>query len=138
MDLAGMVINGYSAFPKSEASPLDFLVSYPGNLWGSLTPVQRWTWCILQPQNAVSMVLLFSEFRKYDIGLKLHSPGFALCFSLRGMFWYICIWMTASMYIAMSKPPISRIPVYFIFFSFFFFFLRLGEVGWQGPLEDSN
>ena len=31
------------------ASPSDCLVSYPGHSLGSLTPMQRCSWCILQP-----------------------------------------------------------------------------------------
>ena len=40
-------------FPQSSrAGPLqsDCLVSYAGNSLGSLTPAQRGSWCILQPQ----------------------------------------------------------------------------------------
>ena len=40
--------------PKSSsitgASPSDYLVSYQDTRWGSLTPLQWCSWCILQPQ----------------------------------------------------------------------------------------
>ena len=41
-------MKGYSAFPKAPAS--DFLVPYPRWKVGGLTPLQRFSRCILQPQ----------------------------------------------------------------------------------------
>ena len=35
----------------TETSPSDCLVSYPGHLGGGLTPLQRWSQCILQLSN---------------------------------------------------------------------------------------
>ena len=34
----------------TEASPSDSLMSYQDTHWGRLTPMQRSSWCILQPQ----------------------------------------------------------------------------------------
>ena len=34
----------------TEASPSDCLVSYKDTHWGSFTPLQRCSWCILKPQ----------------------------------------------------------------------------------------
>ena len=42
-----MAVKGYSALHKA---PSDFLVSYPNTCWVWITPLQRWSQCILQPQ----------------------------------------------------------------------------------------
>ena len=45
---------GALCIPQSSsiigAWPSDCLVSYPGHSLGGFTPLQRWSWCILQPQ----------------------------------------------------------------------------------------
>ena len=38
------------SFSITGASPSDFFGSYPGHLLVSITPLQRRSWCILQPQ----------------------------------------------------------------------------------------
>ena len=51
VDLGAMAIKGYSAFPKAPAllAPSDCLVSYQDTLGEGLTPLQRYSQCILQP-----------------------------------------------------------------------------------------
>ena len=63
---------GVFRIPQSSSitrtSPSDCLVSYSGHSWGSLTPLQRCSWCILQPQPTEQ-----KEFDRYiDIVLILH------------------------------------------------------------------
>ena len=54
VDLGAMAMKGYSAFPKVPAllKPHHRIVSYhlQDIHWGSITPLQRYNRCILQPQ----------------------------------------------------------------------------------------
>ena len=55
VDMGVMAIKKYSAFPKA---PTDCLVSYQGNRRRNLTPLQRSSRCILQPQPTGPSFLL--------------------------------------------------------------------------------
>ena len=63
-----MAIKGYSVFPKAGASSSDCLVSYLGHSWRGLTPLQRCSWFILQPQPT-RLVFNFDKFTK-TVGAK--------------------------------------------------------------------
>ena len=52
-------------FCISEASPSDCLVSYAGHALSSLTPLQRCSWCILQPQPT-GQVCVYNVFISYN------------------------------------------------------------------------
>ena len=53
VDQVAMAMKGCSVSPKAPAllgPHHQTLVSYPGHSWGGLTPLQRCSECILQPQ----------------------------------------------------------------------------------------
>ena len=61
VDLGTMVVKGYSTFSKSprlEPHHSNCLMSYLGHSLGrGLTPLQRYSWCILQPQLQPQCIL---------------------------------------------------------------------------------
>ena len=78
-----------------ETSPSDCLVSYPGHsLWeGGLTPLQKCSQSILQPQPTVCDCVC-------DVALKTRQRMMMMCVDLNGgvcvylvMSVYVCVWM---------------------------------------------
>ena len=61
-------------------SSSDYLVSYPGHLLGGLTPLQRCSWCILQPQPTV---LWFFLQPQYNICTGTQDTNFFLLYCFK-------------------------------------------------------
>ena len=78
----------YSAFPPSSsitgASPSDCLVSYQDTRWGSHTPLQRCSQCILLPQLTVQYNRIFSSENCKQMSVRLPSN-----LGLRHGFWNV-------------------------------------------------
>ena len=75
VDLGAMAIKGYSAFPKAsellEPHHQIYLVSYPGHSLEGLTPLQRSSQCILQPQptgfTSIEITTVLNDYFELDI-----------------------------------------------------------------------
>ena len=133
--LGAMAIKGYFAFPEALVLPSNWLVSYPGHSLGSLTPLRRYSRCILPPKltGPVCMCawVLGRVVRYGQIKRIMNASNYMTVFSvykesLYSLNRYVKIINILFKHLSLSNAPfICSKRLSFLFFSFAFLIFPL-------------